>query len=478
MRDALGSQGCLPAIGHTERVRTVAYAEKRGRTWRVRYQLPNGEYASESGFETKQAALDWGRAQETDVQRKVFINPNDGRKPFGEWVTEWRQVVDVAETSSQTYDSRLRAVILPQWENIPIGDITAMSYKAWQGQLKKRFKKNYIDAIEGVMRMLLDDAVDERIIPFNPMPTASKRRRGRHVPVEAADDYVWPTPRQARLLADNARTLRGFQWYVMILTVAYTGLRMGEVAGLRRDQLRLLGLEYGRSLRVQWQGQWLTKPATHTVSKGDTLESIAALRHADATQAAAIAKANGLEVGDRLRAGQKLELAKGFTLIPPKYSSYRTLILPPFLGELLAQLLALPAVHEHLVFPSQRGRPLRVDDQFYGRFWHPIVEGQKAEPKRKGRRAQPELPAVEGISEMVPHGLRHGHKVWLDEQGHARVAVEERMGHKLQGVEGTYSHTSPEMELGIARALQEAWEKSLLEEAADDSAEWEIRRTS
>ncbi|GGQ26426.1 tyrosine-type recombinase/integrase [Streptomyces mutabilis] len=206
----------------------------------------------------------------------------------------------------------------------------------------------------------------------------------------------------------------------------------------------------------------------------ETLESIAELRLADAKRAGEIAEANDFAAGARLRAGQKIRLPKGFTLTPPKYSSYRTLILPPFLGELLSEVLALNA-HPTLVFPSQRGRPLRVDDQSYGRFWKPILVGQDAEPIRRGRKATPALPAVDGLADMVPHGLRHGHEVWLDEQGHPRVAVEERMGHKLQGAEGTYSHTSPEMELGIARALQEAWEKSAVDEEAP---QWERRRPS
>lgn len=191
-----------------------------------------------------------------------------------------------------------------------------------------------------------------------------------------------------------------------------------------------------------------------------------------AKRAPEIAEANGLTSGEKLRAGRRLLLPKGFTLLPPKYSSYRTLILPPFLGNLLSQLLAENA-HPLLVFPSQRGKPLRVDDQFYGRFWHPIVEGQDAEPSRRGRLAQAELPEVEGLEGMVPHGLRHGHKVWLDEQGHARVAVEERLGHRLQGVEGTYSHTSPAMERGIARGLQWAWETALKGETSETSwKEW------
>ena len=47
----------------------MAYAEKRGkgpRPWRVKYKVPGGE-TSQSGFETKQAALGWGRDQEAKV---------------------------------------------------------------------------------------------------------------------------------------------------------------------------------------------------------------------------------------------------------------------------------------------------------------------------------------------------------------------------------------------------------------------------
>ncbi|HWU08825.1 MAG TPA: hypothetical protein VN520_20995 [Streptomyces sp.] len=78
---------------------------------------------------------------------------------------------------------------------------------------------------------------------------------------------------------------------------------------------------------------------------------------------------------------------------------------------------------------------------------------------------------------MVPHGLCHGHKVWLDEQGRPRGAVEERMGHRLKGVEGTYSHASPEMEFGIAKGLRRAWPESFSEDTGE-VAERRGRRSS
>ena len=49
----------------------MAYAEKRGkgtRPWRVKYKLPNGQEDSQSGFETKAAALVWGRDQESKIR--------------------------------------------------------------------------------------------------------------------------------------------------------------------------------------------------------------------------------------------------------------------------------------------------------------------------------------------------------------------------------------------------------------------------
>jgi integrase len=68
---------------------------------------------------------------------------------------------------------------------------------------------------------------------------------------------------------------------------------------------------------------------------------------------------------------------------------------------------------------------------------------------------------VLGVEGLTPHGLRHGHRVALDEAGHPRVAIEERMGHEVPGVEGTYSHTTITMERKIAETLQSDWETSL-----------------
>ena len=61
---------------------SMAYAEKRGkgpRPWRVKYKLPDGTEVSESGFETKAAALIWGGDQETRIREGRWTDPNAGQ---------------------------------------------------------------------------------------------------------------------------------------------------------------------------------------------------------------------------------------------------------------------------------------------------------------------------------------------------------------------------------------------------------------
>ena len=53
--------------------------------------------------------------------------------------------------------------------------------------------------------------------------------------------------------------------------------------------------------------------------------------------------------------------------------------------------------------------------------------------------------------------LRHGHKEWLDEDGHSRIASESRMGHEVAGVEGLYANVTPAMETRIMETLQARW---------------------
>ncbi|MCX5601554.1 hypothetical protein OOK29_25730 [Streptomyces phaeochromogenes] len=388
-------------------------AEKRGKTWRARYKKPDGKWGSEPGFPTKSAALSYARKQEGKVEEGRFVDPKAGRLTIGAWAKKWLDMIEVDELSDETYRSRVRAQILPRWENTAVADVKTSDHRIWMKEVRGRQSKNYANDIEGVFRMLMEDAVAEGLIAVNPVP-AQRRRRGKYEPEEAAeDDYIFPDPLQALVLAENATVIRGEVGEAMVLTKAYTAMRLAEIIALRRE-FCWIGPErdpWDQYIRVEHQGHY---------RKG------------------------------------------GFKLRPPKYHSYRTLILPPFLADVLWKLLE--SHDKEYVFPSAWGKPIRTDDQFYGRFWDPIVEGHDALPQIRGRKFRPQIHAVEGLSGMVPHGLRHGHRVWLEEADCAEAAIHERMGHKVRssgkGV-STYRHVTPAMRKRIAKTLQRNYEKSV-----------------
>lgn len=420
----------------------MAYAEKRGNTWRARWKIPGtkDQYNSKPGFRTREQALAYGRDQETDIRRGDYVDLRAGDITLREWAKEWLEAIDVAPESENGYRKRLNAQIIPRWGDLPLSRITTNAYLVWEKELKTAYSENYAKNTLMLFRLLLDDAVSHRppLLKQSPAPKPN-RRRGRYQRPPRPEAVIG-TPAKVRELVENARLVWGQAGFVWTLTKAYCGLRQGELYGLRREwchpywpssdpgwaanpdgkaadrKRQRLALErYGSmpALRVQWQHQYVRPPGG----------------------------------GTRVP-----------TLTPPKYGSCRNLVLPPFLAELISELLE--SHDSEWVFPSLEGGPLLLTD-FSTYYWRPALKGA---PERTGRYARPKIEAVEGLEEMVPHGLRHGMKAWLDESGeHSRVAVEERMGHRLQGVEGVYSQVTPGMERRIAESLQVMWEKSQAE---------------
>lgn len=399
----------------------MAYGEKRGydkraRKWRYRgrYKLPNGKWGSVSKddqgqpFYTERAAEQYAHGLEVDVRRKKFINPRDGRTTVRAWAEAWLPSIDVGPLSEKEYRLRLKNHILPEWGEVAIGDLSPTAIVTWEKGLRRKLSKNAADGVISVFRTLMDDAVTEKLRGDNPVATRKSGRRGRYRP-RPKDEKVIATPRQALLIARNGLQMYGLNEYALVLTSAYTGLRIGELAGVHRDHLALTDRGEGARIHLTQQSQYV--------------------------------------------GGEFVEM-------PAKYDSGRGLIIPRFLAELLDQLVKSRPGTEWVFTAPKGGRLLRGGDWYAGP-WRFMVEGRPERPAKPRVGYRPGVRPVLGVEGMVPHGLRHSHKVWLDEDGHPRVAVEERMGHALQGVEGTYSHTTLPMELKIAETLQSRWERSL-----------------
>lgn len=392
-------------------------------TRRKKYESASGP---ESGvpFEDEDEAYNFGLDREHEVRHGTHIPRANGKTLMRDYCWMWLDAQDLRDTSIGRYRSRLRARIVPYWGDRAVGDITTWEYEAWKRGLQAaessgKISRHYVEQLTSLFGMLMTDAVVKYKLRSE-SPVVTQRRRGRY---RKKQREVKRPMRMAVLhgLASNAFHVWGFTGWAYVWTIAFTGMRPpGEMWGLRRE-----------FASPSWPASDPDPERRESMLERYGPESMPAVRVQHQSQ---------YEGGTRSQVG-------------PKYDSYRTLVVPPFLHEMHSVLLA--SHDSPWVFPALGGQQMGTQ---WGKTYWPYIRG--GAPEREARKDYLR-PTIHPVPEMVGkriYLLRHGHREWLEEDGHPRIAMETRMGHEVAGVEGLYSNLTPPMEKRIAATLQERWE--------------------
>ncbi|MFD4636992.1 tyrosine-type recombinase/integrase [Lentzea sp. NPDC058436] len=345
----------------------MAWAEKHGCGWRVRYRLDDGTVYSENGYPTKAAAEQRALDVESDQRRKRFADPRLAKTTIDEWIRQWSDAQNVKLKTWETYDSQLRNHILPFWSGTALGDIQRIRVKGWVNKtLRAKLADTSARLVVVLFSQIIGEAVDEGLIGSNPC---------RKLRITYADSQERPhaTTDEVDALAGRMHPDDG----LLTITAAYTGLRWGELAGL------------------QWTRTYLdANPRIVVDPVFGALHDVS---------------------------GQALFLGS-----PKTPASAREVHLPPFLvNELLAHRERNP--ESRFVFASARGA-FRRRGNFRARVWLPALAGDEAlgwAPIKEGMHFHDLRHTHETwlIEEGVPHVLR------LERLGHKRKEVHDRYSH-------------------------------------------------
>jgi hypothetical protein len=423
----------------------VPYVEVRGNSIRVKwwggeYKFDaNGQptktkkYESASGpepgipFRDEEEAYNYGLDRESDVRNKRNRRKAADRVGMPAYCDRWFKEVELRAQSDKTYRSRLNAVIKPYWASWTVDEITPVEYDAFRRYVTGKYSHNYAKNVLGLFKMLMDDAVVKYKLR-DESPIVEQRRRGRYKKKQTRRVKRKLSIQSVHQLAVNAHTLWGFTGWTYIWTIAFTGMRPpGEMYGLQRGY---------------------SSPYWPASEPDPELKEEAMQRY---------------ETLHALRVQyQTYKVDKKAVLAAPKYDSWRTLVMPPFLHEMHGALLA--SHDKPWTFLSTMGKPMLGTD-FDDDYWYPIRDGAKERNSgpRYARWARPAMPAVSEMTGEDIYRLRHWAKAKLDEAGDIpRVAVEARQGHELPGMEGVYSEVTVAMEERIVEYLQGVWEKDVV----------------
>lgn len=420
------------------------WAEQRGDTWRARWPIPGRSPGSKSGFPTEEAALQYGWEQIGKINRGELPDLDPDGLTINGWVQDWwvrNDMEDLAWSTKKTYRWAIEVVILPKWGHRELASLTHAEGQlaAWKRELRGDYAEKSANLVYGLFATILADAHAADLMKRDPtLQSRGRRHRGRRVRSRGhgtENEKPWTTPLQALLIAERAAALTGRpDEFVLLITKAYTGMRWSELIGLEQDHVSQ------STIRVEWQlqrqdGQW--------------------------------------------------------TRVPPKDESRRTIDVPEFLGELLANGITgggacscdhhtadyvwLGANRDHLFRAAFDRNVLKpaADGLRYTKAFpegRPVfirsgeLPGIPLDGRIPAERADDTWAAI--LPGATPHSFRHGHKTWMIDAGTEEVLQHERLGHQLSGMRGVYSHVSPSMRARLLGALTSVWEQSLDERVA------------
>ncbi len=211
---------------------------KKGRVYDVRLRGPDGREVSRT-FLNKRDAEQFRASQVTAKAKGMWIDLGGLTRTFGEVAEEWLEANPAKRDSSRSRDaSALRNHILPHFDNHRIGRLTPSDVRGavrlWSGVMKPLSVRR----VYGTLRAVLNYAVENDWLGRTPC-------RGIQLPAVERRETHSVTPEDVAVIA----AAMGPRFEAMAWIGVVTGLRWGEVAGLRVGDVDVLA----RTIEVRAQ---------------------------------------------------------------------------------------------------------------------------------------------------------------------------------------------------------------------------------
>jgi integrase len=211
----------------------MASVEKRvrngRRTWVARWRDPEGHQRKRS-FTKRSDADRFLTTVEHSVLIGAYVDPARSRVTVGAWSRQWLNgQVQLKASTRYRYESLLRCQVLPFWEAVPLAKVTHAGVATWVAQLSASgLSPATVRQAYRVMSLVLALAVRDGRLARNPAD-------GARLPRVVTSHKRFLTHEQVAALAAAAGP-----YGLVVETLAYTGLRFGELAALRVSRLDLI----------------------------------------------------------------------------------------------------------------------------------------------------------------------------------------------------------------------------------------------
>jgi integrase len=462
------------------------------RTGRVTYQvwwlLDDGSQGAET-VATKDEARDLVARKRLGVTRGAWQGLQRGQLPFSWWAEQWWEVwaadPDRSPTTLAVTESRLRLYVRPWFGEKPIKRIGPADLRRWQAHLATSTGHATLMQCRSLVLRILQFAADEGAIDTNPVCKVPSPRR-RADPEQVLDS----AKRRALTPEEAGRLLACFPlfWWDHVLCLLGTGLRFGELAGLRRRRVHLdrplpmLQVVDTRYQAGRFGSGFKPRPKSDAGIREIPLaplvvEAIRRQLPPGSDPPALVFTGPGGGPGVHGGAG----VPKGARTVLSRHNFHRTYHaalakladptgeLRPTAARVLKALRASSPQNNDqlaaaLIEHGRAVRPARIQVALGELVAAELVaEVGEAEQRWLALPTAPD-PLLEAVDLRGAHDFRHTFATWLEDAGIPARVIDEVMGHEAtsrasqqrgSAMGALYRHTTPEMAARIAVAIEQ-----------------------
>ena len=212
----------------------MASVRKRTRdgrvSWEVRYYDPGRRQRSKT-FRRRADADRFRATVEVDKLEGRWADPALGRTPFAVWAERWWSTTTSMRESTRARDRRLLDEhVLPRFGRRQLAAIGQLDVRAWVADLSGQgLAPATVQKCYQTLAKIMAAAVDAGMLALSPC---------RRIPLPRIEreERRYLDPAEVALLAEAI----GPRYQALVLVGAYGGLRVGELAALRRRRVDLL----------------------------------------------------------------------------------------------------------------------------------------------------------------------------------------------------------------------------------------------
>lgn len=260
---------------------------KRGKTYSYIFEAgktPEGKrkVIEKGGYPTKQAAYDAGVAAYNDWKHGN-IGITSKKITVKEFITNWLEKVvklNVKPTTMQIYESMAKLHIISSLGNLYLKELTPAILDNWIREMQKSgYSKNTLSQIHAILHHALDYAVyPAELIQSNP---ASYIKIPKKSPTNIIKRHIVSQEQLSVLLEKYPF---GTPFYIPILILFHTGVRIGELLGLTWEDVDFSTNTINLSRQIAYiskRGDFFTTTKTESSNRYIVIDNylVAELKH-------------------------------------------------------------------------------------------------------------------------------------------------------------------------------------------------------